>query len=187
MESVDEILLNCEDVMSKAVEYLHSQYAGLRSGKASPAMVDHLEVDAYGNKMKLNQLGNISTPEPRLIVISPFDPSTLTDIARAIQAANLGVTPMNDGRVIRIPIPELSEERRKDMIKVAKSYAEDQRVAVRNVRRDANDQAKALQKDGTIGEDERDSAFDEIQEFTNTYVKKIDDMLAAKEKEIMVV
>ena len=185
MESIDEILLHCEEHMGKAVEYLHNEFAGLRSGKASPAMVDNVEVDAYGNKMKLNALGTISTPEPRLIVINPFDPSTLPDIEKGILAANLGITPMNDGRIIRIPIPELSEERRKEMLKVAKNYSEEQRVAVRNIRRDANDQAKALQKDGTIGEDERDDAFDDIQKATDKYIKQIDDMLSAKEVEVM--
>lgn len=185
MESVDDILLHCEDAMGKAVEYLNGEFSGLRSGKASPAMVDHIEVDAYGNKMKMNQLGNISTPEPRLIVISPFDPSTLPDIEKAILGANLGITPQNDGRIIRIPIPELSEERRKDMIKVAKNYAEEQRVAVRNVRRDANEQAKALQKNSTISEDECKDALDQVQKATDGYIKQIDDMLSAKETEVM--
>jgi ribosome recycling factor len=185
MKSVDEILLHCEEVMGKAVEFLNNEFSGLRSGKASPAMVDTVEVEAYGNKMKMNQLGNISTPEPRLIVINPFDPSTLPEIEKGILAANLGVTPMNDGRVIRIPIPELSEERRKEMLKVAKNYAEEQRIAVRNVRREGNDQAKALQKAGDIGEDERDDAIDEVQKATDSYIKQIDAMLAAKEKEMM--
>ena len=185
MESVDEILLHCEETMGKSVDYLHNEFSGLRSGKATPAMVDHIEVDAYGSVMKLNAVGNISTPEPRLIVINPFDPSTLPAIEKAILAANLGVTPMNDGRIIRIPIPELSEDRRKDMIKVAKNYAEEQRVAVRSVRRDGNDHAKALQKANTIGEDDMKSAMDEVQKLTDSHIKKIDDMLAAKEIEVM--
>ena len=187
MESLDDILLNADDKMSKAVEFLHQEFSGLRTGKASPSLVENVHVDYYGTATRLREIANISTPEPRLIVINPFDPSSLNAIEKAILAANLGVTPMNDGRVIRIPIPELSEERRKELLKVAKRMAEEQRVAIRNVRREANDQIKALQKNSKITEDERDGALEEIQKSTDDYIKKIDDLVAAKEKDVMAV
>ncbi|NCC50712.1 MAG: ribosome recycling factor [Spartobacteria bacterium] len=185
MESIDEVLLEAEDKMSKAVEFLMQEFNGLRTGKASPSLVDNIGVDYYGTTTRLRDLASISTPEPRLIVISAFDPSSLSAIEKAIMAANIGVTPMNDGRVIRVPIPELSEERRKELIKVAKRTSEDQRVAIRNVRREANDQIKALQKGGKITEDERDSALEDIQKSTDEYIGQIDKSLAAKETDIM--
>ena len=185
MESVDDILLLSEEKMSKAVEFLHSEFTGLRTGKASPSLVENVQVEYYGTTTRLREIANISTPEPRLIVINPFDPSSLDAIAKAIQAANLGVTPMNDGRVIRVPIPELSEERRKELLKVARRMSEDQRVAVRNIRREANDQVKALQKNNQITEDDRDGGLEEVQKTTDEYIQKIDDMIGAKEKDLM--
>ncbi len=185
MESVDDILLESEDKMSKSVEFLHQEFNGLRTGKASPSLVENITVDYYGAQTRLKELAGIATPEPRLIVINPYDPSALPAIEKAILAANLGVTPMNDGRVIRVPIPELSEERRKELLKVAKRMAEDQRVAIRNVRREANDTIKNLQKNSTISEDERDGGLEEIQKYTDDYIKQIDDMLDAKEKDVM--
>lgn len=187
MESLDDILLESDDRMDKAVQFLHQELAGLRSGKASPSLVENVNVEYYGTQTRLRQLANIATPEPRLIVISAYDPSSLQAIERAILAANVGVTPMNDGRVIRIPIPELSEERRKEIIKVGHRMAEEARVAIRNVRRDANEHVKNLQKGGKATEDERDQGLEDIQKYTDTYTKKIDDMLAAKEKELMTV
>lgn len=185
MESVDEILLEADDKMQKAVGYLQEEFNGLRTGKASPSLVENVQVDYYGAKTRLRDLANISTPEPRLIVINPFDPSALDAMAKAIQAANLGVTPMNDGRLIRIPIPELSEERRRELLKIAKRMAEEQRVAIRNVRRDANDQIKGLQKNNEITEDERDAGLEEVQKSTDGYVKQVDELLAAKEVDVM--
>ncbi len=185
MESIDDILLEADDKMDKAMEFLYQEFSGLRTGKASPSLVDNISVDYYGAPTRLRELAGISTPEPRLIVINPYDPSSLPAIEKAIMAANLGITPMNDGRVIRIPIPELSEERRKELIKVAKRMAEDQRVAVRNVRRDSNEQIKTLQKNGKISEDDRDGALEEIQKYTDDHIKKIDEMLSVKEKDIM--
>jgi ribosome recycling factor len=187
MDNTDDILLDAEDKMQKSVEFLQHDFAGLRTGKASPAMVDHITVDYYGSPTRIRELGNISTPETRLLVISPFDPSTLPAIEKAIIAANIGITPLNDGRVIRVPVPELSEERRKEMVKVANRHAEEQRVAVRNVRRDANDLIKTLQKNSVITEDDRDQAMEEIQKLTDTFVKKIDALVVAKEKEILAV
>ncbi len=185
MESLDDVLLMSEDKMDKSVEFLHQEFHGLRTGKASPSLVENITVDYYGTATRLKELAGISTPEPRLIVINPYDPSALPAIEKSILAANVGITPMNDGRVIRIPIPELSEERRKELLKVAKRMAEDQRVAIRNVRREANDQIKALQKDSTISEDERDSGLEEIQRLTDEHIKAIDDMLAAKETDVI--
>jgi len=187
MESMEEVVLEADDKMSKAVEFLASEFSGLRTGKASPSLVENVQVDYYGTPTRLRDLANISTPEPRLIVINPFDPSSLDAVVKAIQAANLGVTPMNDGRLIRIPIPELSEERRKELLKVAKRMAEEQRVAVRNVRREANEKVKGLQKENKITEDDRDASLEEIQETTDMYIKKIDEMVQAKEVDVLVV
>ncbi len=187
MESIDEVLLDAEEKMEKSFGFLHEQFSGIRTGKASPALVENVQIPYYGTMTRLRELANIATPEPRLIVIQPYDPSSLPAIEKAILAANLGVTPMNDGRVIRVPIPELNEERRKEMVKVARRTAEEGRVAVRSVRRDANDHAKALQKNGDATEDERDSALDEIQKMTDACIAKIDEALRAKEAEIMAV
>ena len=187
MQTLDDVLLDAEDKMSKTVEHLHQELSGLRTGKASPALVENVVVDYYGAQTRLREIAGISTPEPRLIVISPYDPSSFQAIEKAILAANIGITPMNDGRVIRIPIPELSEERRKDLIKVAKRQSEEARVAIRNIRRDSNEAVKALQKNSKITEDQRDEGVEEIQKTTDQYIKKIDDTLAAKEKDIMVV
>ncbi|VGO23368.1 ribosome recycling factor [Pontiella sulfatireligans] len=181
----DDVLLETEDKMDKTVQFLQQELSGLRTGKANPALVDTITVDYYGTPTRLRDISNISTPEPRLIVISPFDPSSLGLIEKAIIAANIGITPMNDGRLIRVPIPELSEERRKDMVKMAGRTTEEQRVSVRNIRRDSNEQLKALQKNGDITEDDRDGALDQVQKTTNEHIKKMDAMLAAKEKDIM--
>ena len=185
MESSTEVLLAAEEKMDKCVEFLQQELSGLRTGKASPSLVENITVDYYGSASRLRDISNISTPEPRLIVISPFDPSSLSAIEKAITAANIGITPMNDGRLIRVPIPELSEERRKDLVKVAGRTTEEQRVAIRNVRREANDQLKSIQKESKITEDDRDEGLDEVQKLTDSHVKKMDEMLSAKETEVM--
>ncbi|MGE4490595.1 MAG: ribosome recycling factor [Kiritimatiellales bacterium] len=185
METNTEVLLAAEEKMDKCVEFLQQELNGLRTGKASPSLVENITVDYYGTASRLRDISNISTPEPRLITISPFDPSSLGAIEKAIIAANIGITPMNDGRLIRVPIPELSEERRKELAKVAGRTTEEQRVAVRNVRREANEQLKSLQKDSKITEDERDEGLDEIQKFTDAHIRKMDELLAAKEKELL--
>ena len=181
----DDVLLDTKDKMEKTVQFLQQEMTGLRTGKANPALVDNITVDYYGTPTRLRDIANISTPEPRLIVINPFDPSSLGLIEKAIVAANIGITPMNDGRLIRVPIPELSEERRKDMVKMAGRITEEQRVSVRNIRRDSNEQIKALQKSGDITEDDRDAALDQIQKSTDAHIKKMDEMLTTKEKDIM--
>ncbi|MDD2600760.1 MAG: ribosome recycling factor [Kiritimatiellae bacterium] len=187
METVAELLQDTSDKMSNTVKVLKDNFSGLRTGKASPALVDGLQVIYYGVPTRLRDMANISTPEPRLITISPFDPTALPDIVKAILAANLGVTPQSDGRLIRIPIPELSEERRKEIVKVAKRISEEARVAVRNVRRDANDIIKKLQKDSKITEDEREVAFADIQKATDSHISTIDSELKHKESEVMAV
>lgn len=185
MESLDDVLLDATDKMDKSLDFLHEQFSGIRTGKASPALVENIQVEYYGTPTRLRELAGISTPEPRLIVINAYDPTALGSIEKAILAANLGVTPMNDGKVVRVPIPELTEERRKDMVKVAKRTAEEGRIAIRNVRRDANDAIKKLQKDGKITEDDRDQALKDVQEHTDETIKKVDESLTAKEAEIM--
>jgi ribosome recycling factor len=187
MESVDEVLLEAEDKMVKTVEFVHEQFSGLRTGKASPALVENVPVSYYGSTTRLRELAGISTPEPRLIVINAYDPTALPEIERAILAANLGVTPMNDGRLIRVPIPELSTERRVEMTKLAKRMAEEGRVAVRNVRRDANEAIKLLEKGGKASQDERDETLKGIQKLTDDHIAKIDSSLKLKETEMMAV
>lgn len=187
MGALSGTIAGCKDKMEKCIEHLKGQFSALRTGKASPALVDNLTVPYYGVPTKLRELANISTPEARLIVINAFDPSVLKEIEKTIIAANLGVTPLNDGRVIRVPIPELSQERRAEIIKVAKRYAEEARVAIRNIRRDTNEEIKNIQKGGKATEDERDQALKDIQKSTDDFIKKVDDTMAAKEKELMVV
>ncbi len=185
MESTDDVLLETDDKMSKSHEHLVQQFSGLRTGKASPGLVDHIQVSYYGANVRLREIAGIATPEPRLIVINAYDPVALKEIEKAIIAANIGIMPMNDGRVIRLPIPELSEERRRDMTKLARQMAEKTRVAIRSIRQEANERVKQLQKSGKITEDERDMALKEIQKYTDDTIHKIDQRAEAKEKEIM--
>ena len=187
METVSEVLADAGDKIQKSFDALKSQFAGLRTGKANPAMVDQLKVDYYGCPTPVKNLGTISTPEPRQIKITPFDPTVIDAINKAILAANLGVTPQTDGKVVRITVPELNEERRKEIVKVAKTQAEAQKVAMRNVRRDANDEAKKLEKDKKISEDDLKSALEKIQKLTDDGIAKIDAELKAKEAEVMAV
>ena len=185
MESVEEVLLDADDKMEKSIAFLGEQFSGIRTGKASPALVENIQVPYYGALTRLRELANIATPEPRLIVINAYDPTSLGEIEKAILAANLGVTPMNDGRVVRVPIPELNEERRTELTKVAKRMAEETRVAIRNIRREANDHTKELEKKSTITQDDRDDTLKEIQKQTDEYIGKIDAALKAKESDIM--
>ena len=187
METVSEVLADAGDKIQKSFDALKSQFAGLRTGKANPAMVDQLKVDYYGCPTPVKNLGTISTPEPRQIKITPFDPTVIDAINKAILAANLGVTPQTDGKVVRITVPELNEERRKEIVKVAKTQAEAQKVAMRNVRRDANDALKKLEKDKKISEDDLKSALEKIQKLTDEGIAKIDAELKAKEAEVMAV
>lgn len=171
--------------MSKSVDSLQKELATLRAGRANPAMLDKVLVNYYGAETPLNQLATISVPEARLMIVTPFDKSSIGDVDKAIQKADIGLTPNNDGNVIRIQIPALTEERRKELSKLVKKYAEDARVAVRNVRRDTNDDLKKDQKNGDLTEDELRKYQDEVQKITDKHIKLIDEAAEKKEQEIM--
>lgn len=176
--------------MKKSVEHLLHEFAGIRTGKASPQLIENVDVKVSiygGTSMKLKQLAAISTPEPRLLMVSPFDPSTLQDIERGIREANIGINPATEGKTIRLPVPELTEERRRDLVKVVKAKAEEARVAVRSVRRDAIDAARKMEKNKEITEDERHDFEGEVQKLTDKHVTEIDDLARNKEKEVMTV
>jgi ribosome recycling factor len=181
----DEILLEAEASMEKGFEYMTHEFAAVRTGKASPALVENIDVEAYDAMMKLKQLALITTPEPRLLVIQPFDGSTLKAIEKAIKESKIGINPAVDGKIIRLPIPQLSDERRKDLVKTIKQMGEEARVRIRSDRRDALDSLKKAQKDGKITEDELESYEKEVQKVTDSFVKKIDEVSVTKEAEIM--
>ena len=183
--SRDDILLESEMSMEKSVDYLVHEFSSVRTGKASPALVENLDVQAYGSTMKLKQLALITTPESRLLVLQPFDAGTVQDIERALKESKIGITPAVDGKIIRLPIPELSEERRKELAKSLGKMAEDARVRVRSNRRTALDEAKKLKTTGGIGEDDERHLEQEIQKLTDRFIKSIDDHLKHKEAEIM--
>jgi len=180
-----KIIEDTSDRMEKTIEHLTKDFAGLRAGRANPAMLDKIMVDYYGTPTPLNQLGNIGVPEPRLLVIQPWDKTSIPDIEKAIMKSDLGVNPSNDGNVIRINIPSLTEERRKDLVKVVRKRAEEAKVAIRNIRREANDSLKSMEKDGSISEDECKKRLDEVQKITDNHIKEIDRLAGGKEKEIM--
>jgi ribosome recycling factor len=182
---MDELLLNAEEGMEKAFDFMKHEFSTVRTGKASPSLVDGIDVDAYGSVMKIKQLALISTPEPRLIVIQPFDASTMKPIEKAINESKIGISPVVDGKVIRLPIPELSEERRKDLVKTIKTMAEETRVRIRAARRHAMDTAKKMQKDGDLTEDDLKSGETQIQKLTDKYVADVDSQVVAKEADIM--
>ena len=183
---MDEIEFECEDKMERAVEFLRNEFRTVRTGRASVGLVDHLKIPvaSYDTTMDLRELATLSTPEPALIVIKPFDPSTLKDIERAIEATNIGITPVSDGRIIRLPVPALSGERRQQLVQQIRKMAEAQRVAIRNARRDANKQIDVEKKKGELSEDDADRCHDNVQELTGTYEKQIDELLGTKSKEL---
>ena len=183
--SLQAALDTMEEKMMKTVEFVHHEFASVRTGKASPALVENIQVEAYGSHMRLRELAGINTPEPRLIVIQPWDPTVTQAIAKAIQTSPLGIMPQVDGKIIRIPIPELDKERRMQLDKHVKKLAEDGRVAIRAERRTGMDAVKKLEKDGKITEDELTHSEKEIQNKTDEYTKEIDTVLAHKEKEIL--
>ena len=174
-----------KEKMEKALESLTGKLSEVRAGRANPAILNKVRIDYYGTPTPINQVAGISVPEARMIMIQPWDVSILKEIERAILASEIGINPNNDGKVIRLVFPELTEERRKDLVKEIKKYAEDAKVVVRNVRRDGIDKAKAMQKDGEITEDELKVAETEIQKITDKNVEEIDNMVASKEAEIM--
>jgi ribosome recycling factor len=178
-------LTKYRDRMDKAVIALKDEFGGLRTGRASASLLEPVMVEAYGASMPLNQVGAISVPEPRMITVSVWDKSMVGPVEKAIRSAGLGLNPLTEGMMLRIPIPPLTEERRKDLAKLAGKYAEQQRVAVRNVRREAMEELKKLEKDSEISQDEMKRAGDEVQTFTDQAIKRVDEALKVKEQEIM--
>ncbi len=173
--------------MDGAIKTLHTEFSGLRTGRASANLLDAVMVDAYGSMMPLKQVANINVPEPRLITVQVWDKGLVKSVEKGITNANLGLNPSADGQTVRVPLPELSEERRKELAKVAAKYAEAARVAVRNVRRDGMDFFKKQEKDKVISEDEHRDKHDQVQKITDEFIKKVDELLAAKEKDILTV
>jgi len=174
-----------DDRMQKAIATLKKDLASVRAGRASVSILDKIQVDYYGTPTPINQMANVSTPDSRTLLIQPWDRSVLGDIEKAILKSDLGLTPGNDGSVIRISIPQLTEERRKELVKVVKKMGEESKVAVRNIRRDGNDDLKKIEKDGSISEDESRRMQDEIQKLTDKYIDEIDKVISTKEKEVL--
>jgi ribosome recycling factor len=181
----DDIVLDAEERMEKALASLERDFARLRTGRASTALVDGIKVDYYGTPTLINQLASVAVPDSRTVTIQPWDKAAFALVEKAILKSDLGLTPVNDGKIIRISIPALTEERRKELVKVSRKYAEEARIAVRNVRRDANESLKKLEKAKGIAEDELKKAGDEVQKRTDKFVARCDDRCQAKEKEIM--
>jgi ribosome recycling factor len=185
--ALDDILLEAEEKMTKTEQVVQHEFVGLRTGRASPGLVENIMAEVYGSHMRIRELAGITTPEPRVLVIQPWDMSTVHPIEKAILKSNLGVTPTVQGKIIRLVLPELSEERRHEMVKIAHRMTEDGRVAIRHVRRDALEAIKKEAKGGGIAEDQEEVAEKEVQKLTDQYIAKLEGHLAAKEKEIMTV
>jgi ribosome recycling factor len=182
---VDEIQTDADQRMQKTLASVNQELGGIRSGKATPALLDNVKVDAYGQKTPLNQVASISVPDPKSLVVQPWDKNIIGEVVKAIQTAELGFNPMVEGNIVRIPVPPLSEDRRRDLVKLCKKIAEDGKVAVRNIRRDANEKLKKAEKEKQISEDEQHKAADDIQKLTDKYIQDIDDLAEAKEQELM--
>ena len=180
-----EIHKEIEDKMKKTISVVQDELNSIRAGRANPAMLDRITVEYYGAQTPLKQIATVAAPEPRMITIQPFDPTILSEVEKAIQKSDLGINPSNDGKIIRLVIPQLTEERRKDLTKLVKAKAEEGRVAIRNERRTGNDALKKMEKAGELTEDDLKQAQDEIQKLTDKYIEKIDGMIAVKEKEIL--
>jgi ribosome recycling factor len=182
---IDDLLEDAKRRMDKSVETTAHEFNTVRTGRASAALLDRIQIDYYGQLTPLKQLATVNVPEPRMLTIQPYDPGSIKTIERAIQESELGLTPSNDGKLIRLPVPQLTEERRKELVKVVKHLAEEGRVAVRNVRRDVMHDLKELVREGDVGDDEERRAEDRAQKLTDEHVAKIDDLLKKKEEEIM--
>lgn len=182
---IKSVLIEMENRMRKSLDLIRTEFSSVRTGKASPALVENIFVSYYGTPTRLRDMAGISTPDPKLILIQPWDPTAIPEIEKAIMQTQLGITPSNDGKVLRLPIPELSEERRIDLVKLIKKMAEEGRIALRNIRRDAIDGIRKLEKDKKITEDERFKNEKTIQDKTEGYIKQIDDVIKHKEKEVM--
>ena len=181
----DEILSELRENMTKTVDALNKEFNRIRTGRASTALLDGIKIDCYDTQMPLDQVSSISVPESRLIVIQPWDQTIIGDIEKGILKSELGLTPMNDGKIIRISIPPLTEERRKELAKLARKMAEDNKISIRNQRREANEMFKELKNEKEISEDEMHKAYNDVQKITDEFVKKIDEITAEKEKEIV--
>ena len=182
---IDDVLKDATRRRDKSVENARHEFTTVRTGRAAATLLDRVQVSAYGTKMPVNQLATIGVPEPRMLTITPFDKTIMKDIERSIQESDLGLTPSNDGQVIRLPIPQLTEERRKDLVKIVRNMAEEHRVAVRDIRRDAMKHLKELVDNGEVGADEEHRAEGRVQELTDEHTKQIDDLLKHKEDEVM--
>ncbi len=182
---IEEIKTDAKRRMELAVESVRTDYTKLRTGKASPTLLDGIQVEYYGSKMPIKQVANVSAPEPRLLVVQPWEKRLIGDIEKAILKSDLGLNPTNDGIVIRIPIPQLTEERRQALVKIAKKVGEEGKISIRNIRRDANEKLKTTEKNHDISEDNFHDAQNDIQKLTDDFVKKIDELISIKEKEIM--
>jgi len=185
MATVDELITDAQTRMGKSVEHARTEFTTVRTGRASAALLDRIEVDYYGTATPLKQLSTISVPEPRMLVVQPFDPGSIKAIEKAIMESDLGLTPSNDGKLIRLPIPQLTEERRKELVKVVRNLAEEHRVAVREIRRDAMKHLKELVDNGSVGADEEHRAEERVQKLTDEHTKQIDELLKHKEAEVM--
>ena len=178
-------LTAAEQRMQGALESVKREFGTIRTGRANPSILDRVEVEVYGSQMPLRSVANVGVPEPRLLTVTPFDPNSLKQIERAIDNANIGLNPQNDGKILRLPIPELTEERRRDMIRMARGMAEEGRVSIRNVRRDEMRDVHELRKEGEVSEDDERRAETELQNLTNDYVQRIDALLTDKESELL--
>jgi ribosome recycling factor len=185
MATVDDLINDAQTRMDKSVEHARTEFGTVRTGRASASLLDRVEVEYYGTPTPLKQLATISVPDARLLSIQPFDPSSIKAIEKAIQESDLGLTPSNDGKVVRLPIPQLTEERRKDLVKIVRNLAEEHRVAVREIRRDAMKGLKELVDHGDVGADEEHRAEERVQKLTDEHTKHIDDLLKHKEAEVM--
>jgi len=182
---LEKIYAETKSRMDKTIEAVTRDLGTVRTGKASPHLLDSVKVEIYGSTLPLNQVATVSSPEPRFLVVQAFDKTTVGEISKAIQKADLGLNPMVDGNLVRLPVPALNEERRKELVRQCKNIAEEGRVAVRNIRRDANDEIKKAQKDKQISEDQEADGHDEVQKFTDDSIKQIDGIVVKKEKEVM--
>ena len=180
-----DLIKNSEELMRKSISFLKEELATIRAGKANPKLVDKIQVSYYGTMTPLNQIANISVPEPRMLLIQPWDANALKDIEKALQTSDLGINPANDGKLIRLVIPVLTEERRRDLLKVVKKEIENSKIAVRNIRRDTNDEIKRMEKQSEISEDEQRRAEEEMQKLTDRYIDIIDEIYKEKEVEIL--
>jgi ribosome recycling factor len=185
MATVDELLRDARERMGKSVEHSRGEFATVRTGRASASLLDRIEVDYYGTPTPLRQLATVNVPEPRMLTVQPFDPSSIRSVEKAILESDLGLTPSNDGKLIRLPIPQLTEERRKELVKVVRNMAEEHRVAVREIRRDAMRHLKELVDSGEVGADEEHRGEVKVQELTDEHTKQIDELLKHKEAEVM--